>query len=86
MHIRSGSSYAASQTTFLPPCAAKPWLTFASRKTVRWSSIGIEPILETAANKNKTFFYRTEFVVTLNDQPQGGILTRARSPDTRVGF
>jgi hypothetical protein len=55
MHIRSGSSYAASQTTFLPPCAAKPWLTFASRKTVRWSSIGIEPILETAANKNKTF-------------------------------
>jgi lipoprotein-anchoring transpeptidase ErfK/SrfK len=30
--------------------------------------------------------YRTEFVVTLNNQPQGGILTRARSPDTRVGF
>src|SRR3984893_14048170 len=30
--------------------------------------------------------YRTEFVVALNNQPQGGILTRARSPDTRVGF
>jgi lipoprotein-anchoring transpeptidase ErfK/SrfK len=28
--------------------------------------------------------YRTEFVVTLNDQPQGGILNRARSPDLRV--
>ena len=30
--------------------------------------------------------YRTEFVVALNNQPQGGILTRARSPDVRVGF
>jgi hypothetical protein len=32
--------------------------------------------------------YRTEFIATLNNQPQGGILTRARSPaaDTRVGF
>ena len=30
--------------------------------------------------------YRTEFVVALNNQPQGGILTRTRSPDTRVGF
>ena len=30
--------------------------------------------------------YRTEFVVALNDQPQGGIITRQRSPDTRVGF
>ena len=28
--------------------------------------------------------YRTEFVVALNDQPQGGIITRPRSPDTRV--
>jgi lipoprotein-anchoring transpeptidase ErfK/SrfK len=31
--------------------------------------------------------YRTEFIVALNNQPQGGILTRSRSPDTtRVGF
>jgi hypothetical protein len=30
--------------------------------------------------------YRTEFIVALNNQPQGGILTRARSPDVRVGF
>jgi hypothetical protein len=30
--------------------------------------------------------YRTEFVVALNNQPQGGILTRTRSPDTRIGF
>ena len=30
--------------------------------------------------------YRTEFVIALNDQPQGGIITRQRSPDTRVGF
>jgi hypothetical protein len=32
--------------------------------------------------------YRTEFVVALNNQPQGGLLTRARSPaaETRVGF
>src|SRR5262252_1797336 len=31
--------------------------------------------------------YRTEFVMTLNNQPQGGIKNRARSPDTRVvGF
>jgi hypothetical protein len=31
--------------------------------------------------------YRTEFVMTLNNQPQGGIANRARSPDTRVvGF
>jgi lipoprotein-anchoring transpeptidase ErfK/SrfK len=31
--------------------------------------------------------YRTEFIVALNNQPQGGILTRAatRSPDVRVG-
>ena len=28
--------------------------------------------------------YRTEFVVVLNNQPQGGFLNRARSPDTRV--
>jgi len=30
--------------------------------------------------------YRTEFVVALNNQPQGGLLTRSRSPDVRVGF
>jgi lipoprotein-anchoring transpeptidase ErfK/SrfK len=32
--------------------------------------------------------YRTEFIATLNNQPQGGILTRARSPspEVRVGF
>jgi lipoprotein-anchoring transpeptidase ErfK/SrfK len=30
--------------------------------------------------------YRTEFVVALNDQPQGGIINRPRSPDMRVGF
>jgi hypothetical protein len=32
--------------------------------------------------------YRTEFIVALNNQPQGGILTRTatRSPDVRVGF
>jgi lipoprotein-anchoring transpeptidase ErfK/SrfK len=30
--------------------------------------------------------YRTEFVIALNNQPQGGIITRARSPDVRVGF
>ena len=30
--------------------------------------------------------YRTEFVITLNNQPQGGILTRSRSPDVHVGF
>ena len=30
--------------------------------------------------------YRTEFVTALNDQPQGGIITRARSLDIRVGF
>src|SRR5271166_2778261 len=28
--------------------------------------------------------YRTEFIVALNNQPQGGILTRSRSPDARV--
>src|SRR5258705_378392 len=28
--------------------------------------------------------YRTEFVIALNDQPQGGLITRARSPDVRV--
>jgi hypothetical protein len=28
--------------------------------------------------------YRTEFVVALNDQPQGGLITRARSPEVRV--
>ena len=28
--------------------------------------------------------YRTEFVIALNDQPQGGIINRARSPDVRV--
>ena len=28
--------------------------------------------------------YRTEFVVALNNQPQGGLLTRSRSPDARV--
>ncbi|MCC6776499.1 MAG: L,D-transpeptidase [Hyphomicrobiales bacterium] len=28
--------------------------------------------------------YRTEFVVALKDQPQGGLITRARSPDARV--
>jgi hypothetical protein len=28
--------------------------------------------------------YRTEFVVALNNQPQGGIITRPRSPDIRV--
>ncbi len=32
--------------------------------------------------------YRTEFIVALNNQPQGGILTRSRSPspEVRVGF
>jgi len=30
--------------------------------------------------------YRTEFVVALSDQPQGGIVNRPRSPDVRVGF
>ena len=30
--------------------------------------------------------YRTEFVVALNNQPQGGLITRKRSPDIRVGF
>src|SRR5215470_1545524 len=28
--------------------------------------------------------YRTEFVIALNDQPQGGIINRPRSPDNRV--
>jgi len=28
--------------------------------------------------------YRTEFVVVLNNQPQGGFLNRARSPETLV--
>jgi lipoprotein-anchoring transpeptidase ErfK/SrfK len=28
--------------------------------------------------------YRTEFVVALNNQPQGGIITRPRSPDIRL--
>src|SRR5262249_21549799 len=28
--------------------------------------------------------YRTEFVIALNDQPQGGIITRPRSPNIRV--
>jgi hypothetical protein len=28
--------------------------------------------------------YRTEFVVALNNQPQGGLITRARSPDALV--
>jgi hypothetical protein len=28
--------------------------------------------------------YRTEFVVALNNQPQGGLITRDRSPDDRV--
>ena len=28
--------------------------------------------------------YRTEFVVALNNQPQGGLVTRAPSPDVRV--
>jgi hypothetical protein len=28
--------------------------------------------------------YRTEFVIALNDQPQGGLITRPRSPDVRV--
>jgi hypothetical protein len=30
--------------------------------------------------------YRTEFVLALNNQPQGGIMNRARSPEVRVGF
>jgi multidrug efflux pump subunit AcrA (membrane-fusion protein) len=30
--------------------------------------------------------YRTEFVTALNNQPQGGIINRPRSPDIRVGF
>jgi chemotaxis protein histidine kinase CheA len=30
--------------------------------------------------------YRTEFVVALNNQPQGGIMNRPRSPDMRIGF
>ena len=28
--------------------------------------------------------YRTEFVIALNNQPQGGIMNRPRSPDIRV--
>ena len=28
--------------------------------------------------------YRTEFVIALNNQPQGGIINRPRSPDIRV--
>ena len=28
--------------------------------------------------------YRTEFVIALNNQPQGGIINRPRSPDLRV--
>ena len=28
--------------------------------------------------------YRTEFVVVLNNQPQGGFANRARTPDMRV--
>jgi hypothetical protein len=28
--------------------------------------------------------YRTEFVIALNNQPQGGIINRPRSPDVRV--
>ena len=28
--------------------------------------------------------YRTEFVIALNNQPQGGIINRQRSPDLRV--
>jgi len=30
--------------------------------------------------------YRTEFVIALNNQPQGGIINRPHSPDIRVGF
>jgi hypothetical protein len=30
--------------------------------------------------------YRTEFVIALNNQPQGGIVNRGRSPDFRIGF
>jgi hypothetical protein len=30
--------------------------------------------------------YRTEYVIALSNQPQGGIANRARSPDMRVGF
>jgi hypothetical protein len=30
--------------------------------------------------------FRTEFVVALSNQPQGGIINRPRSPDIRVGF
>ena len=30
--------------------------------------------------------YRTEFVIALSNQPQGGMANRARSPDMRVGF
>jgi hypothetical protein len=30
--------------------------------------------------------YRTEFVMALSDQPQGGIITRAFSPDIDSGF
>jgi len=30
--------------------------------------------------------YRTEFVIALNNQPQGGIMNRPRSPDIRFGF
>ena len=30
--------------------------------------------------------FRTEFVVALSDQPQGGIINRPRSPDVRVGY
>jgi hypothetical protein len=28
--------------------------------------------------------YRTEFVVVLNNQPQGGFITRAKSPDMNI--
>ena len=43
-----------------------------------------QPPLRPAQETN----YRTEFIIALNNQPQGGILTRAatRSPDVRVGF
>ena len=38
--------------------------------------------------RRKETGYRTEFIVALNNQPQGDILTRAatRSPDVRVGL
>src|SRR5262249_1442329 len=44
-----------------------------------WLIISDEPL-------HRETNYRTEFVIALNNQPQGGIINRPRSPDIRVGF